>query len=69
MTALHNTLESIYNTHLPNPTIIIPPPHLFDTYSPHSAGTPALQLEHPLGIYEFAAGRTRDQCPGFKRYK
>jgi hypothetical protein len=30
MTALHTTLESIYNTH-PNPTISIPPPHLFDT--------------------------------------
>ena len=35
MTALHNILESIYSTHLPNPTITIPPPHLFDTYSPH----------------------------------
>jgi uncharacterized coiled-coil protein SlyX len=31
MTALHNTLESIYNTHLPNGTITTPPPHLFDT--------------------------------------
>jgi hypothetical protein len=39
MTALHNTLESIYNTHLPNSTITIPPPHLLDTYSPHSAGS------------------------------
>jgi hypothetical protein len=38
MTALHNTLESIYDTHLPNPTITIPHPHLLDTYSPHSAG-------------------------------
>ena len=38
MTALHNTLESIYDTHLHNPTITIPPPHLLDTYSPHSAG-------------------------------
>jgi hypothetical protein len=38
MTALHNTLESIYNTHLPNPSITIPPPPLFDMYSPHSSG-------------------------------
>jgi hypothetical protein len=36
VTALHNTLESVYNTHLPNPTITIPPAHLTDTYSPHS---------------------------------
>jgi hypothetical protein len=35
MTALHNTLETIYDTHLPNPTIAIPPPHLTDSYSPH----------------------------------
>ena len=32
MTALNNTLESIYDTHLPNPTITIPPPHLTDSY-------------------------------------
>jgi hypothetical protein len=38
MTALHNTLESIYNTHLHNPSINIPPAPLFDTYSPHSGG-------------------------------
>jgi hypothetical protein len=37
MTALHNTLESIYNIHLPNPSITIPPPPLFDTNSPHSS--------------------------------
>jgi hypothetical protein len=36
-TALHSTHESIYNTQLPNPTITIPPTHLFDTYSPRSA--------------------------------
>jgi hypothetical protein len=36
MTALHNTLEYIYNTHLPNPSITISPPSLFDTYKPHS---------------------------------
>jgi hypothetical protein len=34
MTALHNTLESINNTNLRNPTITIPPTHLTDTYSP-----------------------------------
>jgi hypothetical protein len=28
MSALHNTLESIYDTHLP--TITVPPPHLLD---------------------------------------
>jgi hypothetical protein len=38
MTALHYTLKSINNTHLSNPCITIPPPPLFDTYSPHSAG-------------------------------
>jgi ribonuclease HI len=38
MTALHSTLESIYNTQLPNPTIATPPTHLFHTYSPHSTG-------------------------------
>jgi hypothetical protein len=38
MSPLHNTLESIYDTHLPNLTITIPPPDLTDTYSPHSAG-------------------------------
>jgi hypothetical protein len=49
-TALHNTLESIYETHLSNPTIIIPPPHLFDTYSPHSEGIYHFPLNptHPI---------------------
>jgi hypothetical protein len=37
MTDLHNTLESINDIHLPNPCIIIPPPPLFNTYSPHSS--------------------------------
>jgi hypothetical protein len=50
MTALHNTLESIYDTHLPNPAITIPPPHLLDTYSPYSAGIYHLlpNPTHPL---------------------
>ena len=54
MTALHNTLESIYDTHLPNPIITPPPPHLFGTYSPHSAGiyhrppNPTHPLTYPL---------------------
>jgi hypothetical protein len=52
VTALHNTLESIYDTHLSIPTITIPPPHLLDTYSPHSAGIYHLLLNptHPLLI-------------------
>jgi hypothetical protein len=52
MTALHNTLESIYDTHLPNPTIAVPPLHLFDTYSLHSAGIYHLPPSptHPLLI-------------------
>jgi hypothetical protein len=54
MTALHNTLDSIYNTQLTNPTITIPPPHHFDTYSPHSAGidhlppNPTQPITYPL---------------------
>ena len=53
MTALHNTLESIYDTHLPSPTITIPPPHLTDSYPPPSAGiyhlppTPTPRLPTP----------------------
>jgi hypothetical protein len=31
MTARHNTLEFIYNTHLSNPSFTIPPPSLFVT--------------------------------------
>jgi hypothetical protein len=53
MKALHNTLESIHTIHLPTPSITVPPPYLFDTYSPHSRGiyhrplnptTPSLSL-------------------------
>jgi hypothetical protein len=35
MTALHNTLESIYNTHLPTASVTIPPPTHFANYIPH----------------------------------
>jgi hypothetical protein len=38
MTALHNTLESMYHTHLLNPSITISPTPLSDTYSSHSSG-------------------------------
>jgi hypothetical protein len=55
MTALHNTLESIYNTHIPNPpSLYIPPPHLLDTFSPHTAGiyhlppNPTHPITYPL---------------------
>jgi hypothetical protein len=37
MNVLHDTLESIYNTHLPNPSITISTPSFVNTYSLHSS--------------------------------
>jgi hypothetical protein len=46
MTALHSTLEANYNAQLPCPSITIPPPPLFDNYSPHSSGIYHLPFSH-----------------------
>jgi hypothetical protein len=48
--AFHNTLESIYNIHLPSPCITISPPFPFTDYAPHSSDIHhrPLNATHPI---------------------